>query len=447
MNFSYREVTGVQDIYQAYCLFRDEQGLAFLESSLPEEKLGRYSFLGLHPYHQLHGSKKQYEFDGAMYTGNLFDKLRELLALYQLPERATVQLAVPFPAGCMGYISYDFAAGNGSGDGKLPASWFVFYDNLLIFDHQENKLYISACGMLAPAERSLDTLEQQLACAVPQPVSPPSSSPAKATANFSREEYMAAVEKLRRYIEAGDVYIANMTQTFTAQSAKTSALIYEELRRINPAPFAARLEFDGISILSSSPERFLQVVAGTARTRPIKGTRPRGRTKAEDEKNRQALLSSEKDKSELLMIVDLERNDLSRVCQPHTIKVPELFSLEQYSTVFHLVGEVTGKLRPGISAADCLEHCFPGGSITGAPKRRAMEIIEELERAERGLYTGCIGYFSLNGNADFNIAIRTIVKQGEQLSIGVGGGITWESEAAEEYQETLDKAKALLQVI
>ena len=258
---------------------------------------------------------------------------------------------------------------------------------------------------------------------------------------------MAAVEKLRHYIEAGDVYIANMTQTFTAQSAKTSALIYEELRRINPAPFAARLEFDGISVLSSSPERFLQVVAGTARTRPIKGTRPRGRTQAEDEKNRQALLSSEKDKSELLMIVDLERNDLSRVCQPHTIKVPELFSLEQYSTVFHLVGEVTGKLRPGISAADCLEHCFPGGSITGAPKRRAMEIIEELERGERGLYTGCIGYFSLNGNADFNIAIRTIVKQGEQLSIGVGGGITWESEAAEEYQETLDKAKALLQVI
>ena len=446
MNFSYREVTGVQDIYQAYCLFRDEKGLAFLESALQEEKLGRYSFLGLHPYHQLHGSKERYVFDGAMYVGSLFDKLRELLALYQLSERG-MDLAVPFPAGCIGYISYDFATENCSAEGKLPASWFVFYDNLLIFDHLESKLYISACGMLAPAELSLDDLERQLACAVPKTFSRPASSAAKATANFSREEYMAAVEKLRLYIEAGDVYIANMTQTLTAHSAKTSARIYEDLRRINPAPFAARLEFEGLSILSSSPERFLQVVAGEARTRPIKGTRPRGRTKAEDEENRQALLDSEKDKSELLMIVDLERNDLSRVCQPHTIKVPELFSLEAYSTVFHLVAEVTGKLRPGISATECLEHCFPGGSITGAPKRRAMEIIEELERGERGLYTGCIGYFSLNGNADFNIAIRTIVKQGEKLSIGVGGGITWESEASEEYQETLDKAKALLQVI
>ncbi len=182
-------------------------------------------------------------------------------------------------------------------------------------------------------------------------------------------------------------------------------------------------------------------------TRPIKGTRPRGKDKLEDEKNKKELLNSEKDKSELLMIVDLERNDLSKVCKPFSVKVTELFKLEEYATVFHLVSTVIGELKENVSSVKCIRECFPGGSITGAPKIRSMEIIEELEGLRRGIYTGAIGYFDLRGNCDFNIVIRTILAKDNKAYFGVGGGITIESEEEMEYEETLDKAKALMRVL
>jgi para-aminobenzoate synthetase component 1 len=207
------------------------------------------------------------------------------------------------------------------------------------------------------------------------------------------------------------------------------------------------LRFGDIDIISSSPERFLKITNKIVETRPIKGTRPRGRTLKEDNSYKEELINSEKDKAELLMIVDLERNDLSRVCKPGTVKVTELFKLEEYSTVFHLVSTVRGELKDEIDGVECMRFCFPGGSITGTPKIRAMEIIDELEGIKRGLYTGSIGYFSFDGNVDFNIIIRTMVKIKDKVYIGVGGGITWESREADEYQETLDKAKALLKVL
>jgi len=219
------------------------------------------------------------------------------------------------------------------------------------------------------------------------------------------------------------------------------------LRRINPAAFSVLMKLDGFDIISSSPERFLKIEQGAVETRPIKGTRPRGQTEEEDMLNRLALLNSEKDRAELLMIVDLERNDLSKVCKPHSIKVTQLYKLEEYSTVFHLVSIIKGQLKDKVDAVSCLQACFPGGSITGTPKIRAMEIIDELEGLKRSIYTGCIGYFSFDGNADFNIVIRTIIKQDDQVYFGVGGGITWDSDEDAEYQETLDKAKALMRVI
>ena len=207
------------------------------------------------------------------------------------------------------------------------------------------------------------------------------------------------------------------------------------------------MNFEDFQVISSSPERFLSVVEGKVHTRPIKGTRPRGKNPKEDKENKEALINSEKDKSELLMIVDLERNDLSKVCTPHSVKVTELFKIEEYATVFHLVSTVEGRLKDGASSIKCIKECFPGGSITGAPKIRAMEIIEELEGLKRNLYTGSIGYFDIRGNCDFNIVIRTIIKKDNRAYFGVGGGITWDSNPEDEWFETIDKAKALMKVL
>jgi para-aminobenzoate synthetase component 1 len=238
-----------------------------------------------------------------------------------------------------------------------------------------------------------------------------------------------------------------MTRRIWCDNNEDSFKIYEKLRNCNKAPFSAYMNFKDFQIISSSPERFLSIIDGLVQTRPIKGTRPRGKNQEEDKKNRNELLNSEKDKSELLMIVDLERNDLSKVCKPNSVSVTELFKIEEYQTVFHLVANIEGKLKEGVSSVKCIKECFPGGSITGAPKIRAMEIIEELEKLKRNIYTGSIGYFDLRGNSDFNIVIRTIVKKDNKAYLGVGGGITWESIENDEWFETIDKAKALMGVL
>lgn len=238
-----------------------------------------------------------------------------------------------------------------------------------------------------------------------------------------------------------------MTRRIWCNNNEKPYEIYRKLRNTNKAPFSAYMNFKDFQIISSSPERFLSIIDGKVQTRPIKGTRPRGKDYQEDERNRNELMASEKDKSELLMIVDLERNDLSKVCKPKSVKVTELFKLEEYETVFHLVATIEGRLRENVSSVRCIRECFPGGSITGAPKIRAMEIIEELEKLKRNIYTGSIGYFDLRGNSDFNIVIRTIIKKGNKAYLGVGGGITWESIEEEEWLETIDKAKALMEVL
>jgi para-aminobenzoate synthetase component 1 len=225
--------------------------------------------------------------------------------------------------------------------------------------------------------------------------------------------------------------------------------LYKKLRNINPAPFAAYLDCGDVKMISASPERFLKIDAKTRciETRPIKGTRPRGRTATEDERLKNELVNSAKDRAEHIMIVDLERNDLGRVCKYGSVKWSEPMVLEQYSTVHHLVSTVSGRLENEVDAVDCLMNCFPGGSITGAPKIRAMEIIDELEPTKRSVYTGAIGYIGFNGNMDTNIVIRTFINKGEKLYFQVGGGIVADSDPEAEYQETLDKARALMEAI
>ena len=248
--------------------------------------------------------------------------------------------------------------------------------------------------------------------------------------------------RLVEYLHAGDAYVVNMTQQLSLETSEDPYSIYRYLRTYNPAPFSAYLRAPGLDICCSSMERFMEIRSGHAVTRPIKGTRPRGRTPAEDLAYREELACSEKDLSELTMIVYLERNDLSITCEPGSIKTAGRFSVEAYPTVFHLVATVEGALREDRCAVDAVQAAFPGGSITGAPKIRAMQIIDELERSSRGLYTGSIGYFSDTGDCDLNIAIRTIVREGKRTSLGVGGGITVESDFDFEYDETLQKALA-----
>jgi para-aminobenzoate synthetase component 1 len=266
-------------------------------------------------------------------------------------------------------------------------------------------------------------------------------------ANFTPEEYIKAVDRVREYIAAGDVFQVNLSQRFEANLKVSPYELFRRLRQVNPAPFASYLNFGEVTIASASPERFLKVQGDLVETRPIKGTRPRGRDLAEDESLAQELLHSIKDKAENVMIVDLERNDLGRVCRYGSIKVTELAILETFPTVFHLTSTVVGRLRQGESNIDLLKATFPGGSITGAPKIRAMEIIDELEPTKRSVYTGSIGYLGFDGDIDLNIVIRTFLIKKDKAYFQVGGGIVYDSNPQAEYIETLDKAKALIQAL
>ncbi|MGV3721754.1 MAG: aminodeoxychorismate synthase component I [Actinomycetota bacterium] len=265
--------------------------------------------------------------------------------------------------------------------------------------------------------------------------------------SVSRREYEEAVRKVLRYIGAGDCYQVNLSHRFSAPLPCTPRALYHRLRRLSPAPYAAFLDCGDHQVLSSSPELFLRVAGGLVETQPIKGTRPRSADPAEDAAAAAELLASEKDAAELLMIVDLERNDLGRVCRYGSVRVPELRRLESFANVHHLVATVQGELRPGVTPLQALRAAFPGGSITGAPKIRAMEIIEELEPYRRGVYTGAIGWVDGHGRGEWNIAIRTMVTRGDSVYFHVGGGIVADSIPAAEYEETLAKAQGMLQAL
>jgi para-aminobenzoate synthetase component 1 len=266
--------------------------------------------------------------------------------------------------------------------------------------------------------------------------------------SFSHAAYLEAVRRVREYIFAGDIFQANLSQRFETPLTEEPWAIYRRLRARNAAPFAAYLEFPELTVLSASPERFLRVdTAGNVETRPIKGTRPRGVGPEHDAALGQALTESDKDRAENLMIVDLMRNDLSRVCAPGSVHVPELFAIEKYATVHHLVSTVAGTLAPGADALTLLQAAFPPGSITGAPKLRAMEIIAELEPPQRGVYCGSIGYWSVTGALDTSVAIRTAMAVGGRIYFGAGGGIVADSDPEQEYRETIDKARGIIEAL
>lgn len=437
-----------KDLAEIFERYREQELAVFLDSSLNCE-MGKYSIIGLHPYLIIK------EADGITYENGMaveeaFEHVVKKRCLYYYEENKT---GLPLIAGAIGYLSYDYGRKfeqiktRHPKKIQIPEALFAFYDVLIIEDKDKKRLYITARGELENPRTVIERVEREIR------EIRPAMSPGKHdmqnsfAANFEKSEYMKTVENLVSYIVEGDIYIANMTQQLRADSSMKPYDVYRYLRRHNPSPFGGYFNYGGFRILCASPERFIQIRDGMVETRPVKGTRRRGKTEAEDKRLEQELRDSGKEQSELLMIVDLERNDLSRVCVPGSVKVPELFAIEKYATVFHMVSTVVGQLKEDVHAMDVIAAVFPGGSITGAPKIRAMEIIDELEHDRRGVYTGCMGYISFDGSCDLNIVIRTALYQNGTYYLGVGGGITCESEPEFEYEETLQKAKAVLEAI
>ena len=452
-----RVIVELERYVPASAVFRlaaKEPGCAFLDSSLVNE-LGRWSILGLRPYKTL--VKEQdgsfTEDDVASPDTDFETRLGEFLRLNH-DENET---ELPIVSGAIGYFSYDYGRehmGVPSTEQDvepIPQARVVFYDLLLIEDCHEKRVWLSACGQTEGAEALLARFRRDIERGMEEgfPALPDAhaTKPIAVRPNFEKEEYKTAVDRMIRYIIEGDIYIANMTQRLDVMSDREPLAVFEHLRTHNPSPFGGYLDCGDHQIICASPERFLRLRDGVVETRPIKGTRKRGETPEEDEALRRELEQSEKDKSELLMIVDLERNDLNRVCRPGSVEVTELFTVETYATVFHLVSNIRGELAQGSDVTDLLRAAFPGGSITGAPKYRAMEIIDELEHGKRGLYTGSIGYLTLDGECDLNIVIRTALHRDGRYHLGVGGGITSESDLEFEYEETLQKAKAVLEAL
>lgn len=446
MNFTIKEINTRLNPLEVYNIFKEEKDTIFLDSSKEDKRLSKYSFIGVNPFLNFYSMENKSYINNEAVNGEPFNVLEELIKKYKVE----IESELPLVSGCMGYIGYDTGRilenlpNISEEDFQIPDMKFVFYNNIIIFDIINNKVFITDLGI---ENSRIKEIEGRILDGINLIEEEVKISNNKFYSNFTKEEYKKAVKDLKDYIVNGDVYIANMTQRFYCNNNEDSFEIYKKLRTINKAPFSAFMNFEDFQIISSSPERFIQVKEGCVSTRPIKGTRPRGHNEETDNKNKEELLNSEKDKAELLMIVDLERNDLSKVCKSHSVKVTEIFALEEYATVFHLVSTIEGILKKEVSTVKCIKECFPGGSITGTPKIRAMEIIEELEMLKRNIYTGSIGYFDFRGNADFNIVIRTIVKKDNRAYFGVGGGITYDSIEEDEYNETLDKAKALMRVL
>ena len=420
----------------------------FLDSGHPHSQQGRYDILVADPVCTLvtHSEITEINQQGVVThsTDNPFDLVKEQLLAHGAGELSDL----PFNGGAIGYFSYDLArrlehlpvlAEDAEGIAEMAVGIYAW---AVIVDHQQQQSFLIAHALDETTWQDLIVQFSQLPTA-PHHELFQVTSPVQS--NMDKTGYRKAFERIKHYLKEGDCYQVNLTQRFSASCLGNPWTAYQTLRELNAAPFSAYLNLPEVQILSSSPERFLHLADGIVETKPIKGTRPRKLDEAEDQQQIQQLIASSKDRAENVMIVDLLRNDISKTCSE--VKVPVIFDVETYTTVHHLVSTVTGVLAKNQHALDVLKSCFPGGSITGAPKIRAMEVIEELEPHRRGVYCGSIGYIGFNGNMDSNIAIRTLVHSNNTIRFWAGGGIVNDSVVEAEYQECFDKAAALLDLL
>lgn len=426
------------DLFDAYAA---QPHCVWLDSAVTDN--ARYSILAADPFQVIRttGPQAQIVTGNSVITraGNPFDILQTELARF----RHDTPDGQPFPVGAaIGYFGYDLKnqverlPSPAPDDLGLPESWFGFYDHMLVFDHRAQRVF-EITGLVTDRDRI---------ASVPT-ISAPASVTRALRSNMSRADYCRAVERVRAYIAGGDVYQVNLAQRFEGTVEAAAPDLYRALRHVNPAPYGAYLDIGAAQVLSSSPECFLRLTGRHAVTRPIKGTRRRSGDPDRDRQLGDELLRSPKDNAELVMITDLERNDLGRVCAFGSVRVSDLVRVESYATVLHLVSTVEGQLRPGVSHVHAVRACFPGGSITGAPKIRAMEIIDELEPHARGVYCGAIGFLGFNEVSHLNIAIRTLVYRRGDVTFHAGGGIVIDSDPAAEYDETMAKAQGIIHAI
>jgi para-aminobenzoate synthetase component 1 len=439
---------------------------ALLESGPGFGAAGRWSILAAYPRLVWEATASRWSShtdSGTVDTGegDILAELAGLLRRFGLAD-VTERLdpaAPPFQGGMIGFLGYDLAPlierlpRRARRESRLPDIRLALYDTAVMVDARTGSVELWAWDLTGEgrvaAERRCrawrKALDRAFRAPRPAPSTPP-GSPAP-TSSFDRETYVATVGRVLEYIAAGDVFQVNLSQRFTAPGRREPLEVYLRLKERSPAPFAAFLQWRDLAVVSASPESFYTTMGDVLITRPIKGTRPRGASPDDDGRLAAELLASPKDRAELTMIVDLERNDLGRVCQYGSVVVCDPLSIESFAQVHHLVATVQGRLRPDVGPVDVIRALFPGGSITGAPKIRAMEIIDELEPSRRGLYTGAIGYLGRNGSSAFNIAIRTIVVEGDRTTFQVGGGIVADSDPGEEYEETLAKGRGMLAVL
>jgi para-aminobenzoate synthetase component 1 len=445
------------DSAPVFAALAEQPWAVFLDSGYPHSQQGRYDIFAAEPICTLvtHGQKTTITKNGSVTVSEVdpFLLLKQELALTQLP--AITDL--PFNGGALGYFSYDLARRleklpNLATDAEQIAEMAVgIYEWAVIVDHEKQLSYLVGVDSVS-AQRWQSLIAQFSNFRTASPLEDWQSYSkfevlAEPQSNMTQQRYAQAFDKIKYYLKEGDCYQVNLTQRFSSPCVGNPWTAYQALRKINAAPFSAYLNLPEVQILSSSPERFLKLHNRIVETKPIKGTRRRRAELAEDSAQIHDLRTSSKDRAENVMIVDLLRNDISKSCEDGSVRVPKLFDIETYTTVHHLVSTVTGKLGKNQHALDLLRSCFPGGSITGAPKIRSMEIIEELEPNRRGIYCGSIGYIGFDGNMDTNIAIRTLVHSHGTIRFWAGGGIVNDSVMLDEYQESFDKAAALLQLL
>ncbi len=446
------ELPYCQNSAQLFDGIADRRWAVFLDSGRPYSRQGRFDILSADPSAILctRGAMTEVRTrrGSELSPEDPFDVLRRWIQPY-----ARAPSYPPFCGGAIGYFGYDLGRrferlpDLAQDAENLPEMAVAIYDWALVVDHHARQSWLVGQDR-DPATRARwkNLIERFRAPRVPLNRTS-FQAVGGVRSNMDRVLYTAAFKRIKQYICAGDCYQVNLAQRFVIETRGDPWLAYQQLRRINPAPYGAYLNTPYAQILSASPEQFLKVHNGLVETRPIKGTSARSPDATQDRLAAARLQNSIKDRAENLMIVDLLRNDIGKNCVPGSVKVPKLFSLESFATVHHLVSTVTGRLVPGRDALDLLRGCFPGGSITGAPKLRAMEIIEELEPHRRGVYCGAIGYFGFDGRMDTNIAIRTLVHNKGSMRFWAGGGIVADSKLEAEYQETFDKVAAMLRLL
>lgn len=424
------------------------------ESAAKHEESGRYSFIAYDPIAELIGNKENYLFrkegEEEKREGSVFQKLRDLIPISNEP------LPFSFFGGAIGYFSYDTAFYTEKigpllpDELNMPDVHLLFYNRFIVIDHLLQKVSIVAIDLFQEGktreemDEYIHQIEEQLKNGTT--LIEVEKSTVEFRPSIDQETFVNMVEKAKKYIECGDIFQVVLSQRFSSDFKGNPFSLYRSLRTSNPSPYMFYLEFDDYTILGTSPESLVKITDGFIKTNPIAGTKPRGKTKEEDRKLEELLLSDEKELAEHRMLVDLGRNDLGRVSKVGTVNVSKYMKIEKYKYVMHIVSEVIGEKRDDVHVVDVITSCLPAGTVSGAPKIRAMQIINELEQQKRGVYAGAIGYISINGNLDLAIAIRTMIVKDEKAYVQAGAGIVYDSIPQSEYEETLNKMKALLEV-